>query len=134
MGDKSIPYDKNFKFFMTTTIPNPHYAPETQVKVTLLNFAITPQGLEEQMLNLFIAQELPEQMKKKEMIIIQNAQSAKTLRDIEERILNSLNKHKEIVMILEDNECIDILAESKVTTDEINIRVKESAKEEKIIN
>lgn len=42
LGDKSIPYDKNFKFFMTTTIPNPHYAPETQVKVTLLNFAITP--------------------------------------------------------------------------------------------
>jgi len=66
-------YDKNFKFFMTTTIPNPHYAPETQVKVTLLNFAITPQGLEEQLLNQFIAQEMPEMMKKKEMIIMQNA-------------------------------------------------------------
>jgi dynein heavy chain len=51
LGDKSIPYDKDFKFFMTTTIPNPHYSPETQVKVTLLNFAITPTGLEEQMLN-----------------------------------------------------------------------------------
>jgi len=63
-------YDKNFKFFMTTTIPNPHYAPETQVKVTLLNFAITPQGLEEQLLNQFIAQEMPEMMKKKEMIIM----------------------------------------------------------------
>ena len=51
LGDKSIPYDKDFKFFMTTTIPNPHYSPETQVKVTLLNFAITPTGLEEHMLN-----------------------------------------------------------------------------------
>jgi dynein heavy chain len=51
LGDKSIPYDKDFKFFMTTTIPNPHYSPETQVKVTLLNFAITPTGLEEQLLN-----------------------------------------------------------------------------------
>ena len=51
IGDKSIPYDKDFKFFMTTTIPNPHYSPETQVKVTLLNFAITPSGLEEQLLN-----------------------------------------------------------------------------------
>jgi dynein heavy chain len=29
LGDKSIPYDKDFKFFMTTTIPNPHYSPET---------------------------------------------------------------------------------------------------------
>jgi dynein heavy chain len=55
LGDKSIVYDKDFKFFMTTTIPNPHYSPETQVKVTLLNFAITPSGLEEQLLNQFIS-------------------------------------------------------------------------------
>lgn len=51
VGDKNVPYNANFKFFMTTTLPNPHYAPETSVKVTLLNFAITPAGLEEQMLN-----------------------------------------------------------------------------------
>lgn len=47
VGDKSVPYNSNFKFFMTTTLPNPHYAPELSVKVTLLNFAITPAGLEE---------------------------------------------------------------------------------------
>lgn len=51
VGEKSVPYNANFKFFLTTTLPNPHYAPETSVKVTLLNFAITPAGLEEQMLN-----------------------------------------------------------------------------------
>jgi dynein heavy chain len=45
---------------MTTTIPNPHYTPETQVKVSILNFAITPFGLEEQMLNQFISQEMPD--------------------------------------------------------------------------
>jgi dynein heavy chain len=28
-------------------LPNPHYSPETSVKVTILNFAITPFGLEE---------------------------------------------------------------------------------------
>ena len=38
---------ETFKFFMTTTLPNPHYSPETSVKVTLLNFAITPSGLED---------------------------------------------------------------------------------------
>jgi dynein heavy chain len=51
VGDKSVPYNAGFKFFLTTTLPNPHYSPETSVKVTLLNFAITPAGLEEQMLN-----------------------------------------------------------------------------------
>jgi dynein heavy chain len=47
IGEKSIPYDEKFKFFMTTTLPNPHYSPETSVKVTILNFSITPIGLEE---------------------------------------------------------------------------------------
>jgi len=32
---------------MTTTLPNPHYSPETSVKVTILNFSITPIGLED---------------------------------------------------------------------------------------
>jgi dynein heavy chain len=73
-------------------------------------------------------------MKKKEFIITQNALSAKTLRDIEDRILTSLSKHAKIDMILEDDQVINILAESKVTTDDINVRQKESAKEEKNIN
>jgi len=51
LGDKSVPYNDSFKFFLTTTLPNPHYSPETQVKISLLNFAITQFGLEEQMLN-----------------------------------------------------------------------------------
>lgn len=47
IGDKNISYNPNFKLFMTTTIPNPHYPPETFVKVTIINFGITPSGLEE---------------------------------------------------------------------------------------
>lgn len=60
MGEKTIAYNESFKFFLTTTLPNPHYSPETSVKVTILNFAITPAGLEEQMLNLLVQLELPE--------------------------------------------------------------------------
>lgn len=29
LGDKSVPYNDTFKFFLTTTLPNPHYSPET---------------------------------------------------------------------------------------------------------
>lgn len=82
LGDKTIPYSDNFKFFMTTTLPNPHYSPETSVKVTILNFAITPQGLEEQMLNQLVQQEMPELQEKKNFIVTQNAKAAKDLRDI----------------------------------------------------
>lgn len=45
IGEKTLMYNNSFKFFMTTTIPNPHYQPETFVKVAIINFAITPSGL-----------------------------------------------------------------------------------------
>jgi len=134
LGDKSIPWSKDFKFFMTTTIPNPHYAPETQVKVTVLNFAITPYGLEEQMLNQFVSQELPDLQKRKDQIVQLNAQSARQLRDIEEAILHGLTKNKQISDILNSDELINVLDESKEVSDEISGRLAESAITEKEID
>lgn len=53
-GDKTLDYNNDFKFYMTTKYPRPHYSPEICVKVTLLNFQITQEGLEEQMLGFVI--------------------------------------------------------------------------------
>ena len=44
IGDNTIPYNNLFRFFMTTKLSNPHYTPEVQVKVSLLNFTITEPG------------------------------------------------------------------------------------------
>ena len=60
IGDKSLNYDDSFRFFMTTTNPNPSYSPETFVKVCIINFGITKQGLEDQMLALIVALENPQ--------------------------------------------------------------------------
>jgi len=119
---------------MTTTLPNPNYSPETQVKVTLLNFAITPFGLEEQMLYQFVIQEMPESQKRKDVIVQQNAQGARDLLKIEEQILEGLTKNKEIAAILDTDDLIIILDNSKVTSDDINVRLKESAIAEKEID
>ena len=59
LGDKVLNYDERFKIFLTTTISNPSYSPETSVKVTIINFAITLSGLEEQMLAQIVAIENP---------------------------------------------------------------------------
>ena len=45
LGDTTIEYYKDFKFYMTTKLRNPHYLPEVSTKVTLLNFMITYEGL-----------------------------------------------------------------------------------------
>lgn len=74
IGDKTLTYSDKFKLYLTTTIPNPHYPPETFVKVTIINFAITPSGLEEQMLAQIVALENPNLEQKKIEIVKKNAQ------------------------------------------------------------
>lgn len=44
-NQQPILYNTDFKFFITTKMPRPHYPPETCVKVTMLNFMVTQDGL-----------------------------------------------------------------------------------------
>lgn len=50
VGDKKLDYDKKFKLFITTKLSNPHYLPEIYIKVTVINFSITFEGLKDQLL------------------------------------------------------------------------------------
>ncbi len=54
---------------------NPHYLPETAVKVTLLNFMITTEGLEDQLLGIVVARERPELEEEKNALILQSAEN-----------------------------------------------------------
>lgn len=92
LGDKTLAYNTSFKFFLTTTLPNPQYSPETFVKVTVINFAITPQGLEDQMLAELVALENPQLEQKKKDIVKRNAADEKELLNIEDNILMSLSQ------------------------------------------
>lgn len=45
IGENEIVYNPEFKFYMTTKLPKPHYLPEISIKVTLINFTVTELGL-----------------------------------------------------------------------------------------
>ena len=57
LGETIIEYSKDFRFYITTKLRNPHYLPEVATKVSLLNFMITPEGLEDQLLGIVVAKE-----------------------------------------------------------------------------
>lgn len=57
LGDNIIEYSQDFRFYITTKLRNPHYLPELSTKVSLLNFMITPEGLEDQLLGIVVAKE-----------------------------------------------------------------------------
>lgn len=113
IGDNNVPYNDTFRFFLTTKLSNPHYAPEVCVKITLLNFAITPTGLEEQLLGALILEELPDVAAKKNALVISNARMTKELTDIENKILQLLSEAEG--NILDNVDIINALDEAKVT-------------------
>ncbi|GMH70086.1 hypothetical protein TrRE_jg13191 [Triparma retinervis] len=124
IGDNTIPYSDMFKFFITTKLPNPHYAPEVQVKVSLLNFSITQVGLEEQLLDVVVQEEMPELAEKRIALMIENAAMNKQKYDIESQILELLSNSTG--NILDDTVLIETLATAKKTSDEIDTKMEEA--------
>jgi len=122
LGDSTIDYDPSFKFFMTTKMPNPHYLPEVCIKVTLINFTVTFQGLEDQMLGDVVIQEKPEIEQKRDKLVVSMAKDQKTLREIEIKILKLLSESTE-EQILDEDFLINVLEASKTTSKEINERM-----------
>ncbi|XP_065834129.1 dynein axonemal heavy chain 7-like [Oscarella lobularis] len=118
LGDSTIEYSKDFRFYITTKLRNPHYLPETSVKVTLMNFMITPEGLEDQLLGIVVRQEKPELEEEKNALILQSAENKKQLKEIEDKILEVLSTSQG--NILEDETAIDVLSSSKVLANEIS--------------
>uniref|UniRef100_A0A671QBQ4 Dynein heavy chain ATP-binding dynein motor region domain-containing protein n=3 Tax=Cyprinidae TaxID=7953 RepID=A0A671QBQ4_9TELE len=57
LGESVIEYSSDFRFYISTKLRNPHYLPELATKVCLLNFMITPEGLEDQLLGIVVAKE-----------------------------------------------------------------------------
>ena len=119
---------------MVTTLSNPHYSPETFAKITIINFAITQIGLEDQMLSELVRIEMPQLEASKAQILEENFESKETLSKIEDQILDNLSKNKDnIEECLKNSELIDILTDSKKTSTQINEKLKISEKTEKEI-
>eukprot|EP00397_Hematodinium_sp_SG-2012_P000045 GEMP01000045.1.p1 GENE.GEMP01000045.1~~GEMP01000045.1.p1 ORF type:complete len:3312 (+),score=740.25 GEMP01000045.1:2269-12204(+) len=131
IGDNDVDYDSNFSVCFTTKMPNPHYFPEVAIKVTIINFTITPPNLEEQLLNHVVEHEIPAVVEKKTTLMIELADAAKMLNKIESNILQSLSESTG--NILDDKALINMLSESKAKSNEINDQVLEAEKTAAII-
>jgi dynein heavy chain len=131
LGDSIIEYSKEFKFYITTTMRNPHYLPETAVKVTLLNFMITTNGLADQLLGVVVAEERPDLEEQRSQLVVQSAANKRKLQEIENQILHVLSSSEG--NILEDASAVQILTEAKVVSTEIEEKQKVAEVTEKEI-
>ncbi|XP_064233928.1 dynein axonemal heavy chain 6 isoform X5 [Aotus nancymaae] len=132
LGDSDIDYDKNFRFYMTTKLQNPHYLPEVCIKVTIINFTVTKSGLEDQLLSDVVRLEKPKLEEQRIKLIMRINADKNQLKTIEEKILRMLFTSEG--NILDNEELIDTLQDSKITSGAIKTRLEEAESTEQMIN
>lgn len=128
LGDNVIAFSPKFRLYITSNLRNPHYLPEVFNKVTIINFALTIEGLEDQLLGIVVAKERPDLQELRQELIVQNAKNKGMLEQVEEMILKTLNDAGN--KILEDESAIQILDDSKILSDDIQVKQIEAKKTE----
>ncbi|XP_032809855.2 dynein axonemal heavy chain 3-like isoform X2 [Petromyzon marinus] len=132
LGDAVVQYSGDFRLYMTTRLRNPHFLPQVSVKVTLLNFMITPRGLEDQLLSIVAAREKPELEEAKNQLYLEGAHNRKQLKELEDQILEVLSTSQG--NILEDETAIAILSSSRQLSSEIADKQEVTVRTEKQID
>ncbi|OCT85694.1 dynein heavy chain 1, axonemal [Xenopus laevis] len=132
LGDAVIPYHDDFRMYITTKLPNPHYPPEICTKVTLINFTLSPSGLEDQLLGQVVAEERPDLEEAKNQLILSNAKMRQELKDIEDQILLRLSTSQGNPV--DDVDLIKVLEASKQKAGEIKVKVQVAEQTERDID
>lgn len=118
--NKLIDFDDNFRLYITTCLPNPHYTPGLASKISLLDFTLTGQGLHQKVLSTIVAEERIDLQERKENFITENAKNIDLLYKFESNILEVLSSSEG--NILEDENAINILSTSKIMSEEIQMK------------
>ncbi|KAJ1555919.1 Dynein heavy chain 7, axonemal, partial [Cladochytrium tenue] len=133
LGDAVIECADSFRLYITTKMRNPHYLPELSVKVSLLNFMITSEGLEDQLLGIVVAKERPElEEEEKTQLILQSAENKEKLKEIEDQILQILSLAEGNT--LENETTIEVLSSSKILSVELFEKQKVAEETERKID
>ena len=133
LGSNVIEYNSDFRLYLITTLPNPHYMPEIMTKITLINFSITNEGLKDQLLSILVKEEEPKDEEEKVRMIMENAESRDMKKKLEEEILSSLSK-ADSAKLLDDENLIKSLTESKAKSEEMESKIQASKSTEDRIN
>ncbi|XP_039082400.1 dynein heavy chain 17, axonemal [Hyaena hyaena] len=132
IGDKEVEYHPNFRLILHTKYFNPHYKPEMQAQCTLINFLVTRDGLEDQLLAAVVAKERPDLEQLKANLTKSQNEFKIVLKELEDSLLARLSAASG--NFLGDTALVENLETTKHTASEIEEKVKEAKITEAKIN
>lgn len=98
IGDKEVEYNPMFRLILQTKLANPHYKPEMQAQTTLINFTVTRDGLEDQLLAEVVKAERPDLEELKADLTKQQNDFKIMLNGLEDDLLSRLSSAGENIL------------------------------------
>uniref|UniRef100_A0A2K5SD28 Dynein axonemal heavy chain 17 n=1 Tax=Cebus imitator TaxID=2715852 RepID=A0A2K5SD28_CEBIM len=132
IGDKEVEYHPKFRLILHTKYFNPHYKPEMQAQCTLINFLVTRDGLEDQLLAAVVAKERPDLEQLKANLTKSQNEFKIVLKELEDSLLARLSAASG--NFLGDTALVENLETTKHTAIEIEEKVVEAKITEVKIN
>lgn len=124
LGDKEVEYNSTFRLILHTKLANPHYKPEMQAQTTLINFTVTRDGLEDQLLAEVVKAERPDLEELKADLTKQQNDFKILLNKLEDDLLSRLSSAGDNV--LGDTALVENLETTKKTAAEIEEKVRKN--------
>lgn len=124
IGPHTITVSPHFRLYLISTVKNPNFPLETYNKVNVVNFQISREALEEQLLAEVVRLEAPK-LESVNAKLLKNITEAKNeLEELEDALLKNLAKEQG--NILDDATIISELERAKAILDHMNKRIEHS--------
>ncbi|KAG1667823.1 Dynein heavy chain 17, axonemal [Nymphon striatum] len=132
MADKEIKYHQDFRLILHTKLSNPHYGPEIQAQVNIVNFSVTIDGLEDQLLAKVVSKEHPDLERLKNDNRKQQNDFEIKLNELERSVLTYLSSATGNILL--DKDLVKNLEITKSTVEEIKQKANIAHQTEMEIN
>lgn len=126
LGDKEVDYDAGFRLYLNSKLPNPKFSPGVFAKSMVINYTVTVQGLEGQLLGVVVAQERPDLEEQRNAIIKETSVNKKLLKDLEDTLLRELSQSTG--SMVDNINLVNAVDETKKKADEVSEKLALGAK------
>ncbi|KAF8281137.1 dynein, axonemal, heavy polypeptide 5 [Trypanosoma cruzi] len=117
INGEEMGYNENFSMFLTTKLPNPSFTPEMFAKSLVIDFTVTMEGLEQQLLSHVIGREKAELNEESAKLSEDINSNEKRRKNLEDRLLKQLSESQG--NLIDDVGLIQTLQETKDASAEI---------------